>query len=105
MCRLINKLVEYNDPAPFPNFEYPVYGAEEEEQVEILEEVSQLLEHEENAIHPYKESLETINFGSEEEPKEVKFGALLHSDMRSKLIELLKEYMDIFAWSTKICLV
>ena len=58
-----------------------------------------MLEREESVIQPYKESLETINFGSEEEPKEVKFGALLHSDMRSKLIELLKEYMDIFAWS------
>ena len=101
MCRLINKLGEYNDPAPSPNFEYPVYGAEEEEYDEIPEEVSWVLECEESAIQPYKESLETINLGSEEDSKEVKIGALLHPDMKSRLIELLKEYMDIFSWSYK----
>ena len=37
--------------------------------------------------------------GSEEEPKEVKIGALLHPDVKCKLTELLKEYVDIFAWS------
>ena len=37
--------------------------------------------------------------GSEEDPKEVKIGALLHPDVKSSLIEMLKEYVDIFAWS------
>ena len=64
MCRLIKKPVEYNDPAPSPNFECPVYGAEEEDYDEILEEVSRLLEREENSIQPYKEPLEVINLGS-----------------------------------------
>ena len=50
MCRLIKKHVEYNDPASSPNFECLVYGAEEEYYDEIPEEVSQLLEHEENTI-------------------------------------------------------
>ena len=57
-----------------------------------------LLEHEESVIHPYKEPLEVINLGSEEDPKEVKIGALLHPSVKIKLIELLKEYVDIFAW-------
>ena len=39
--------------------------------------------------------------GSEEDLKEVKIGALLHLDVKSRLIELLKEYVDIFAWSYK----
>ena len=39
MCRLIKKLVEYNDPAPSPNFEFPAYVAEEEYD-EIPKEVS-----------------------------------------------------------------
>ena len=100
MCRLIKKHVEYNDPALSPNFEYPVFGTEEEEEYdEIPEDVSRFLERKENAIQPYKESLETINLGSEEEPKEVKIGALLHPDVKSRLTELLKEYVDIFAWS------
>ena len=64
MCRIIKKLVEYNDPAPSPNFECLVYGAEEEDYDEISEEVSRLLEREENAIQPYKEPLEVINLGS-----------------------------------------
>ena len=98
-CRLIKKPVEYNDPAPSPNIEYPAFMAKEEEYDEILEEVSRLLELEENTIYPYKEPLETINMGSEEDLKEVKIGALLHPDVKRRLIELLKEYVDIFAWS------
>ena len=99
MCRLIQKPVEYIDPAPSPNFEFPMYGAEEEDYDDVPEEVSRLLEHEENTIQPYKEPLEVINLGSEEDPKEVNIGALLHPDVKSRLIELLKEYVDIFAWS------
>ena len=43
MCRLIKKPIEHNDPAPSPNFECPVYGAEEEDYDDIPEEVSRLL--------------------------------------------------------------
>ena len=76
-----------------------MYLAEEEEYDEIPEEVSRLLEREENTIQPYKEPLEVINLGSEEDPREFKIGALLHPGVKRKLIELLKEYFDIFAWS------
>ena len=72
MCRLIKKTIEYNDPAPSPNFEQPAYVVEEEEYDKIPEEVSRLLEREESAIQPYKEPLEIIILGSEEDPKEVK---------------------------------
>ena len=99
MCRLIKKPVECNDPAPSPNCEYLVYVAKEDEYDEMLEEFSRLLEHEENTIQSYKESLETINLGSEEDLKEVKIGALLHPDVKSRLIEFLKEYVDILSWS------
>ena len=40
-----------------------------------------------------------VNLGSEEDPKEVKIGASLHPNVKRGLIELLKEYVDIFAWS------
>ena len=99
MCVLITKPVENNDLSPSPNFECPVYGAEEEEYDEIPDEVSRFLEREENTIQSYKEPLEMINLGSEEDPKKVKIGALLHPDVKSRLVELLKEYMDIFSWS------
>ena len=45
-----------------------MYGAEEEDYDEILEEVSWLLECEESSIQPYKDPLEVINLGSEEDP-------------------------------------
>ena len=76
-----------------------MYRAEEEDYDDIPEEVSRLLDHEENTIQPYKEPLEVINLGSKEDPKEVKIGASLYPDVKRRLIELLKEYEDIFAWS------
>ena len=82
-----------------PNFEFPVFEAEEEEDKEIPEEISRLLRQEERSIQPYKEPLETVNLGSEEERKEVKIGALLSSAVKESLIELLKEFPDVFAWS------
>src|SRR3954463_8237566 len=69
MCRFtIDKPIECNNPMPSPNFEFPVFEAEEEE---IPDEISRLLKHEERAILPHKEPLEKINLGSEEDKKEV----------------------------------
>ena len=84
---------------PSPNFEFPVFEAEEEEDEEIPDEISRLLRQEERSIQPYKELLETVNLGSEEERKEVKIGALLSSAVKESLIQLLKEFPDVFAWS------
>src|ERR1044072_5030299 len=50
-------------------------------------------------IHPHKEPMEAINLGSEEDKKEVNIGASLDSSVKVKLINLLKEYVDVFAWS------
>src|SRR6266487_5748678 len=100
MCRLtINDPIEQNNPMPSPNFEFPVFEAEDEGDEGIPDEISRLLEHEEKVIQPHKEPLETINLGSEEDKKEVRIGALLDEDVKSRLTELLKEYVDVFAWS------
>ena len=84
---------------PSPNFEHSVFEAEEEEWDEIPEEVARQFENEEDTIQPYKEPLETVNLGSEENVKEVKIGALLSPQVKEQLISLLKEYVDVFAWS------
>ena len=84
---------------PSPNFEFPVFEAEEEEDEEIPDEISQLLQQEERAIQPYKEPIEVINLGSEEDRKEVKIGALLSPAVKESLMKLLKEFPDVFAWS------
>ena len=86
---------------PSPNFEFPVFEAEEGDDEEIPDEISRLLRQEERSIQPYKEPLETVNLGSEEERKEVKVGAQLSSTVKESLIELLKEFPDVFAWSYK----
>lgn len=98
MCRL-PKPVKNNDITPSPNFEYPIFEAEEEDWFETPEEVTRLLEYEEDTIQPYKEPLEVINMGSEEDRKEIKIRALLSSKVKEQLISLLREYVDIFAWS------
>ena len=48
---------------PSPNFEFPVFEAEEEEDEEISDEISQLHRQEERSIQPYKEPLETVILG------------------------------------------
>ena len=98
LCRLL-KPVEHNDIMPSPNFEHSVFEAEEEDWDEIPEEVARQLENEEDIIQPYKEPLETVNLGSKENVKEVKIGALLSPQVKEQLISLLKEYVDVFAWS------
>ena len=84
---------------PSPNFEFPVFEAEEEEDEEIPDEISRLLQQEEKTIHPHKETVEVINLGSKEDKKEVKIGTLLSSEVRKNLMKLLKEFSDVFACS------
>ena len=98
MCRLsIDKPAEHRDPMLSPNFEFPVYEAEEEE--EIPDEISRLLEQERKSIQAYGEELEVINLGTEEDRKEIKIGASLEANVKKQVIELLREYVDVFAWS------
>ncbi|GAU51514.1 hypothetical protein TSUD_413830, partial [Trifolium subterraneum] len=84
---------------PSPNFEFPVYEAIEEEDEEIPDEIRRLLEQEKRTIQPHKEVIELINLGSEEEKKEIKIGASLEASVKEMMIVLLREYVDIFAWS------
>jgi len=100
MCRLnTHEPVRRPNPMISPNFEFPVYKAEDEENEEIPDEISRLLEQERGNIKPYGEALEVINLGTEEDKKEIKIGASLDPTVKKQVIELLKEYVDIFAWS------
>ena len=95
----MNKSIERDNSTTSLNFEFPVFDAEEEDEERIPNEISWLLNHEERIIQPHEEPLETNNLGSEENWKEVSIGALLDDDVKRKLIDLLKEYVDVFAWS------
>ena len=43
--------------------------------------------------------MEAINLGTEKERREVKIETTLSPTIREKLIDLLREYNDVFAWS------
>lgn len=84
-----------------PNFEVPVYEAMVEGDEEIPDEIRWMLEREGKAIQPHQEEIEIVNLGTEEDKKEIKIGALLDATVKERVIELLREYADIFAWSYK----
>lgn len=52
------------------------------------EDITQLFEHEEKTIHPYKYLVELIYLDSEENKKEVKIRALVDFDVNKRLIKL-----------------
>jgi len=78
--------VEQPNPMVSPNFEFPVYEAEDEENEEIPDEISRLLEQERKNIQPYGEALEVINLGAEEDKKEIKIGASLDPAIKKRII-------------------
>ena len=58
-----------------------------------------LMVQDEKQILPNQKATEAINLGTEEERKKVKIGTTLSPTIREKLIDLLREYNDVFAWS------
>ena len=40
-----------------------------------------------------------VDFGTPDRPKEIRIGSSLSLDERSRLIDLLRSYLDVFAWS------
>ena len=76
-----------------------MFEAEEESDEEVSDELSRLLEHDEKTIQPFEEQIELVNLGSEDDVKEVKIGSQLCIEVKKGLIDLLREYSDVFAWS------
>lgn len=56
-------------------------------------------ERQENQNLPLVDDLREINLGSEVMPRIVKIGSPSTSDLRHTLLNLLQEYIDIFAWT------
>ncbi|KAL6348487.1 hypothetical protein AAG906_008941 [Vitis piasezkii] len=50
-------------------------------------------------VTPISGSIELIDFGAPDQPKEIRIGSSLSPDERSRLIDLLRSYLDVFAWS------
>ena len=54
---------------------------------------------EDRKVTPVSGSIELIDFGVPNQPKEIRIGSSLSPDERSGLIDLLRSYLDVFAWS------
>ena len=50
-------------------------------------------------VSPATGDVETVDFGTEDQPRELKIGSLLSTDERDRLIHLLRSYSNVFAWS------
>ena len=56
------------------------------------------MRQEEKTILPHQEAIEIVNLGINAVKREVKIGSALQDDVKKGLIELLREYSDIFVW-------
>ena len=54
---------------------------------------------EDRKVTPISGSIEFIDFGAPNQPKEIRIGSSLSPDERSGLTDLLRSYLDVFAWS------
>src|SRR4051812_11323938 len=83
------------------DFENPIYQAEDEGEdgCEVPRELARLLEQEEKTIQPHEEPIEVVNIGTDEEKKEIKIGAELEDTVKQRLIQMLRDNVEIFAWS------
>ncbi|RDX68112.1 hypothetical protein CR513_52931, partial [Mucuna pruriens] len=98
---LINK-IHFNDNATLVcDDANKSSGQDEGESLEAdaLVELERLIKQEEPKFQSMVEDLKVINRGGKEEEKEIWVGKQMPSDLKQKLVELLKEYADVFAWS------
>src|SRR4051812_12693242 len=101
MCRSPSNTTGNNTAETLYKLETLANQSEEgdEEDDELPEELSRLMDKESKSMLPPQEAIETINLGTEEEPKNIKIGATLNKDVKATLIKFLHEYAEIFSWS------
>jgi hypothetical protein len=82
------------------NFKEYIVAVEEEEWDENnIREFTKLIKQHEQAWKPAKQELETIDVGDEEIKRELKIMIVITPKEREELIALLRDYVDVFAWS------
>ena len=72
---------------------------EDTDKSDLPSEMQRLLAMEDKQILPHQEITELVNLGTDDEKKEVKVGSSLDPSAKKEIIDLLREYVDIFAWS------
>ncbi|KAF5931579.1 hypothetical protein HYC85_027750 [Camellia sinensis] len=68
------------------------------------EEIPPILKHlidreQERLVKPLVDKITSINVGTEKDPRLVQIGPTLSSEERERLVTLLKDFKDVFAWS------
>ena len=97
-------LIDNNSAIVVYDFENPIYQAEDEgeEDCEIPGEIARHLIQEEKNIQQHEESVEVINLGIEADEKEVSIGANLEDSVKSRLVQMLHGYVEVFTWSYEV---
>ena len=54
---------------------------------------------EDRKVTPITSSTELIDFGTPDQPREIRIGSSLSPNERSRFIDLLRSYLDVFLWS------
>ena len=90
----------------FPNFNFErtSYISETDlekdiDELDLPPEMQRLLAMEDKQILPHQEVTELVNLGTNDEKKEVKIGSSLDPSTKKEIMDLLRKYEDIFAWS------
>ena len=86
------------------DFERTSYISETDTEEDIDEsdlppEMRRLLATEDKQILPHQEITELVNLGMDDEKNEVKIGLSLDPSAKKEIMDLLKEYVNIFTWS------
>ena len=72
---------------------------EDIDESDLPPEMQRLLSMEDKQILPHQEVTELVNLGKNDKKKEVKIGSSLDPYAKKEIVGILKEYVDIFAWS------
>ena len=56
-------------------------------------------QEQERFVKPLMDEITTVNVGTEKDPRLVQIGSTLSSEERERLVALLKDFKDVFAWS------
>ena len=72
---------------------------EDIDESDLPQKMQRLLAMEDKQILPHQEVTELVNLETDNEKKEVKIGSSLGSSTKKKIMDLLKKYANIFAWS------
>src|ERR1043165_5128246 len=100
-CRITPNLVDNSYAIAKYDFDNPIYQAEDEgeEDCEVPGELVRLLPQEDRVIQPHEEQVEVVNLGTDEDRKEIKIGAGLENSVKERLVQMLRDYIEVFAWS------